>query len=363
VRICYVADARSVHTQRWVRWFARRHDVHLVRTSTSDALPEVAGPTLPGRSRWPGARLASSVLALREAVRDFRPNLLHAHYINEAGWLAAASLCRPFVLTAWGSDVYQAPRQSRLAAILNPWAARRADHVTCDSEDQSSRLKAWGVRADRLSVIGWGVDTASFRPGLDRLRWRRRLGIPDTARVILSPRQWLSNSNIPAAIHAHELLPPDVYLVLKRIPRFEAEQAAEVEQAVRDSVAAERIRTVSEVAEEELPTLYAAADCMVSLCRSDGTPMSVLEGMAVGLPVIAYRVPSLTEWVVPPGGATVASLAPRELAGALGRFLSDPAARAEAAAHNVSVVARRASREREMERAEALYASLATKEG
>jgi glycosyltransferase involved in cell wall biosynthesis len=359
VRICYVADARSVHTQRWVRWFARRHDVRLVRTSPCDSLPDVSGLTLPQSSWWPGGRLAASVAALREVVRTFRPDLLHAHYINEGGWLGAASLSRPFVLTAWGSDVYVAPLQSRLAAVLNPWAARRADHVTCDSADQMARLRAWGVRPERISMIGWGVDTASFRPGLDRLKWRRRLGIPESARVILSPRQWLPNSNIEAAVRAHEVLGGDSYLVLKRIPRFETEHADDVDRAVRTSLAADRIRVVSEIAEEELPELYAAADCLVTLCASDGTPVSLLEGMAVGLPIVAFGIPSLVEWVRWPGGLTVASLAPEEIATALDRILCDAAARADAAGHNVAVIASRANRQHEMERAEALCTSLA----
>jgi glycosyltransferase involved in cell wall biosynthesis len=361
VRICYVADARSVHTQRWVGWFARRHDVYLVRTVASTSLSDVPGVTLPDRSLMPGGRLAGSVAAVLRSVKAFRPGILHAHYINEAGWLAAASRFHPFVLTAWGSDIYQAPRQSRLAATLNPWAARQADHLTCDSEDQRSRLASWGVPSDRLSVIGWGVDTDAFRPGLDRSAWRRRLQIPESARVILSPRQWLPNSNIPTVVQAHERLGPDVYLVLKRIPGFEGPHAAVVERVARESAARDRIRTVPEIAEQELPGLYAAADCVVSLCASDGTPMSVLEAMAVGLPVVALRVPSVEEWVRAPGGLTLDSLAPSELATALERLFSDPAARASAAAYNVAAIARRASRAGEMGRAEAMYAQLATR--
>lgn len=31
MKICYLADANSIHTQRWVKYFAERgHDVHLI---------------------------------------------------------------------------------------------------------------------------------------------------------------------------------------------------------------------------------------------------------------------------------------------------------------------------------------------
>ena len=350
-----MADARSVHTQRWVRWFASRHEVRLLRTSATDALADIEGATLPARARWPGGRLLASVAAVREVCAAFRPHVLHAHYINEAGWFAAAAAYRPSVLTVWGSDVYAAPARSRLAAVLNPWAARRADHVTCDSEDQRRRLQSWGVAADRLSVIGWGVDTEQFHAGADGARWRKLLEIPASARVLFAPRQWLANSNIPVVVRAHEQLGDDVYLILKRLPAFESAYAAEVAALVGASRAAARIRVVGEVAEEELPGLYAAADCVVSLCSSDGTPMSVLEGMATGLPIVAYALPSLREWVTEPGGAIVDSLAPEAVAPAMAAFLAGGERARRAGEHNVRVIASRASREREMARAEEIY--------
>ncbi|MGE0453011.1 MAG: glycosyltransferase family 4 protein [Vicinamibacteria bacterium] len=357
MRICYIGDARSVHMQRWALWFGKKHEVVLVRTVADEALPEVPGPALPATGRLPGQRLARSVSALRGVLRSTRVDILHAHFINEAGWFAAASRFRPYVLTVWGSDVYQAPKVWP-GALLNRWAARLADHVTCDSRDQAKRIEEWGVRPERVSVVGWGIDTASFRPGLDRSRWRRRLGIPPDAPVVFSPRQWVPNSNIEVVVAAHARLSEDVYLLLKRLPRFEGPHAKHVQRTVEESPARSRIRTVSYVPEDELPGLYAAADCLVTLCGTDGTPVSVLEGMGIGLPVVALGIPSLREWVAEPGGLLCASLDPAGVAAALRNFVDSPAARQRAAEHNVNQIAARACREHEMGRIEALYERL-----
>jgi glycosyltransferase involved in cell wall biosynthesis len=358
MRICFIGDARSVHTQRWVRWFADRHDVALIAAEPDSSLTAFELATLPS-GRIPGTRLADSVRVTRRALRAYRPDVVHAHYINEAGWLAAASRRRPFVISAWGSDVYRAPQESAVARRLNPWAARSADFVTCDSRDQARVLGTWGVRPDHLGVIGWGVDRREFHPGVDGGPMRDALGIAREAQVVLSPRQWLPNSSIEAIVAAHALLPGAPHLILKRLPRFEPDHGRAVMTAVAASPAGQRIHIVEEIEAADLPVLYASADVVVSLCVTDGTPMSVLEAMAIGRPVVAYRNESLAEWVAPPGGQLISSTAPSEVAAAIKSFLEAPPLQREATArHNLQTITERADRAAEMDRMEAVYARL-----
>jgi glycosyltransferase involved in cell wall biosynthesis len=358
MRICFIGDPRSVHTQRWVGWFAGRHDVSLIATAHDAALADVTVGTLPTTGARRGLRLASSLRAVRRTLRELRPDVVHGHFVNEAGWFAAASGRRPVVVTAWGSDLYRAPAESALARRLNPWAVRAADRVTCDSADQARLLRSWGVPAERIAVIGWGIDRTEFHPDVHGGPVRERLGIPPAASVVLSPRQWLPNSNIEAIVAAHARLPDDVHLILKRLPRFERGASPAIEAAVEASPAAERIHVVGEIPMAELPALYAAADVVVSLCVTDGTPVSVLEAMAVGLPVVALQNASVAEWIDEPGGTLVADALPEAVAMALDEFLGDPAARRRAAAHNLAEVAERADRAAEMGRMDEIYAQL-----
>lgn len=358
MRICFIADARSVHTQRWVRWFAREHEAGVIATGEPDGLAELCVATLPSESAH-GTRLLRSVRSVREALDRFEPDVVHAHFINEAGWLAAAARRRPFVITAWGSDVYRAPQESRLARHLNPRAVRRADHVTCDSADQARVLREWGVADEQLDVVGWGVDRVEFHPGVDGAALRARLGIGQDAKVILSPRQWLANSSIEAIVRAHELLDGSPHLILKRAPTVESDHGSVVQGAVAASSARDRIHVVGDLEAHELPGLCAAADVVVSLCITDGTPVSVLEAMAVGRPVVAYANPSLAEWVSEPGGTLVESVEPHSVAAALSRWLGagDPDI-GNAATHNVDVIASRADRSVELRRMDAIYRRL-----
>jgi glycosyltransferase involved in cell wall biosynthesis len=357
LKLCFIGDPSSIHTQRWVRWFASDHDVSMICTTDGQDLAALSVGTLPGASPVPGLRLARSVHAVRRTLRAVQPDIVHAHFINEAGWFAAASGWRPFVLSAWGSDIYRAPYESRLARRLNPWAARRADAVTCDSSDQASRLRSWGVPADRIEVVNWGVDRNEFHPGVDGAPFRAQHGIPGSAAVILSPRQWLANSNIVALVEAHGRMSQDAYLVLKRLPRFERDGGRPVADAVASSPRRDHIRVVEEIPADALPGMYAAADVVVSLCSTDGTPVSLLEAMAVERAVLALRNASVAEWVSEPGGRLIGTLDATILARALDDVVQSRGSQA-AAEHNRAVVADRADRAVEMSRVAALYERL-----
>jgi glycosyltransferase involved in cell wall biosynthesis len=357
MRLCFIGDAETIHTQRWVEWFAARHEVAIIATGPGEGLAPHRIATLPAESPL-RTRLLASVLEVRRVLRRHRPDILHCHFINEAGWLGAASGHRPLVITAWGSDVYRAPAESRLARHLNPWSVRRADWVTCDSHDQASVLRSWGVPAERASVVGWGVDRQEFHPRIDGSSWRAKLGIPSDAKVVMSPRQWYANSNIPSVVAGHELLPEDFYLVLKRSPGFEPDGGRTVQDAIESSRARDRIRVVERLDASELPALYAMGDVAVSLCTTDGTPASVLEAMALGLPVVALENASLSEWVSDPGGRLIPGLDPHQIAQAVQSVVADAGTVARAAEHNVAIVAERADREAEFARMDEIYQRL-----
>jgi len=356
MRICFIGDCGSVHVERWVRWFAGTYDVGVISTGIGNRIPEYTIGRLPTRSK-PFSRVLESALEVRRLITRYRPDVVHCHYINEAGWLGAITAFHPLIISAWGSDLYRAPKESRLAHTLNPWALRRADWITCDSHDQARVIHSWKVNPARVSVIGWGIDRAEFHPGLDGTSSRDAYGIPLDAPVLLSPRQWLANSNIPTIIAAHARLADDVYLILKHSPGAGActDENAVVTRHIAGSPARNRIVEIGELPERELPSLYAAADAVVSLCSTDGTPVSVLEAMAVGQPVVALDIPSLSEWVREPGGRLVSSLDPASVAAAVEPFLVDPAARARAAQANVEIVAQRADRSSEFARMAAIY--------
>jgi glycosyltransferase involved in cell wall biosynthesis len=121
--------------------------------------------------------LISAGLRIRAIAREFRPDVVHAHFILPDGVLAsraAAATGVPYVITAHGTDVpgYN-PHRARLAhRIAGPLWRRvgaKAATIVCPSES----LRALVLGADptfHTTVIPNGIDPDRFEPAAKRPR-------------------------------------------------------------------------------------------------------------------------------------------------------------------------------------------------
>lgn len=366
LRILFIADGSSIHTVRWLRFFVERgHSVGLVSvTPPASGLQVNQYFHLSPRSPLPFTRLLRNLAQTRRALATFKPDVLHAHYINEAGWLAAASGFRPFMITAWGSDVYQAPRESLLAAKASPWSVRRADWVTADSKAQVRALCTMGVHPERCSAVNWGVEMASFdeaRLAGSAFRAKYELGPDDL--LILAPRQWIENSNIDVVVDAFALVRekfPGARLFLKRMKANPHEYSSRIEAQIARLRLSGAVHVLEEMPEVDVPTMYAAADIMISICTSDGTPVSLLEAMAARCAVVVSDLPDLAEWVENgTNGFRVPARDTRAATQSLERLLSNAALRTRLGAAGRRIAEARANRSQNLLQIEAMYRRLA----
>ena len=108
-------------------------------------------------------------------------------------------------------------------------------------------------------------------------------------------------------------------------------------------------------ARRDVPELLSAFDVFALSSRSEAFPLSVLEAMATGLPVVATEVGCLPE-VVRPGetGMLAAPGRPEALAEAIGGLLADPALAREMGRRGREVVREEYTLARSAERLEAL---------
>ena len=144
MKVLITADARSVHTRRWaVSLKAEGVDIVLYSIFPSpDAFFEEHGIRLYvfdlfTYKQLKGVRSVISMISRhREAVRYLRsvidsesPDILHAHYATSFGLIAALSGFHPFIISVWGSDVYEFPEKSFLNRESVKFIMRRADSL------------------------------------------------------------------------------------------------------------------------------------------------------------------------------------------------------------------------------------------
>ena len=103
----------------------------------------------------------------------------------------------------------------------------------------------------------------------------------------------------------------------------EGPDRAELESEIGRLGIGDRVHLLGE--RRDVPELLARADVFVLSSASEGMPVSVLEAMAAGLPVVGSKVGGIPELVVDgETGLLVEPGDPDELAAAIGRLAADP---------------------------------------
>ncbi|MBI4604059.1 MAG: glycosyltransferase [Planctomycetes bacterium] len=292
------------------------------------------------------AYAASALVAALDEARARGAECILAHWVLPMGPVAAAAagaLGLPFVLAAHGSDLGRYARASRLLGLAARLSLARAKAVIAVSEAlRRAAVEDHGVPASRVRVVPMGIDDALFGPGgPGREEARRLLGVSPEARLLHVAGDAIPEKGNGELLEARALL---------------ARRGLECDVAVAgggrpEPLASEprRVRLLGRVPQRELALWCHAADLFVLPSHAEGSPVTVMEALASGLPVVATRVggiPELVEdgatgWLVPPRD-------PEALAGAIERALQAGAlegARARLAASPRDFSAARRARE------------------
>jgi glycosyltransferase involved in cell wall biosynthesis len=365
LRLCHIGNPNSIHVYRHLQFFASRgHEVILLGNHPPEKpLPNgVILHDLTAQTNLRKLRFLAWAAAVRRIVRQLEPDLLHAHSVANAGWLGAAAGFHPLVVTAWGSDLLVAPKRSRLQRYLARWVLRKADYVTCVSDDLVRAAGSLGADPDRLEVVQWGVDTMVFHPASDRSALRSQLGF-GPGPLVLSLRAMRAIYNPLDIARAIPLIVdqvPDVqFLIL--VYGEDPSLLAEFQAIVQSQCVTEHVRYVDEQGSDEaIADLNRIADIAVSVSSSDGTPVSVLEAMACGAALVVSDLPSLREWIQDEREGLIVPVSDvQALSRAVVRLLQDPVLRHQIQTKSQVLVRERADRRVWMARTEEIYRQMA----
>ncbi len=243
-------------------------------------------------------------------------DLVHAHN-PKATLLARLAVGRevPILTTLHG-----VPSEERAtAARILRWAS---DRVVAVSQYVGDRLARDGVPAARIEVVNNAVEPL---PPYSRDRARAELGLAADAIVGLCLARMVDQKRHDLLVDAWSRVGGGGVLLLAG----DGPRRAEVAAAVVRRGLGPSVQLLGE--RSDVPRLLAASDFLVLPTDWEGLPISVLEALSAGLPVVASRVAGLVEHFagavrfVEPG--SVASLAE-----GLDEVLGSPAVRAELAA-------------------------------
>ncbi|HET9635702.1 MAG TPA: glycosyltransferase, partial [Gemmatimonadaceae bacterium] len=332
-----VGGLESVVLALSVGQMRRGHDVTVLLTHEpradrhpfAAALENAGVPTetiaVPARAYWKERGL------VKEFCERERPDVMHTHGYRPDILHAASRVRRDFatVTTIHGSS--RVGGASTFHEQLQMLLLRRFDAVIAVSNQLAESLRSRHVPASRLHIIpnAWEPRFSA----MDRSDARSTLGLPHDGIVI----GWIGR-----------LIPikgADVFINALARLRIESWTAAiigdgteraRLQVLVDEAGLTERVRFQGAVT--EAARCMRAFDVLVLSSRSEGTPITLLEAMSAGVPVVATRVGGVPEVVREREAVLVPPEDPESLANGIARVLLEPelaAAQARAAANRL----------------------------
>lgn len=290
------------------------------------------------RERLPGGRFRRPRLALRgvEAIGRrarliLRERIDLVHLNNSPlhtadDWLPAARLTRRPVISHCRAELPPG-RYAR-----QTWLARRFDRVIAISRTVEDSLRQAGVPAPRIAQVYDGIDLEALRARVvtPAAEVRRALAVADEAFLVLMVghlRSWKGQHVLLEAARGMQESERARLAIVFAGAVDPAERAyAEGLRAQLSGGLLSRVRFLG--ARDDVPDLMHAADVVVhASVVPEPLGLVVLEGMALGKPVLASRLGGPSETVTQGTGLLFDPAHPQELAAQLSRLLHDPALR------------------------------------
>jgi glycosyltransferase involved in cell wall biosynthesis len=268
---------------------------------------------------------------LFQLLRRLRPDIVHTHTPKPGiyGRLGGRAARVPVVVnTVHGLYATAEDSWARRAAVygVERLAATCSDAELVQNEEDLSTLAKLRVPAERLHLLGNGIDLERFAPGPQaqaaRARIRAELGVDDTTVVVgaVGRLVWEKGYGelFAAAEELHRRCPEVLVVVAGPHEPEKADGIGPAELAAAESSGVRFLGHRSDVED-----LYAAFDMYVLASYREGFPRSAMEAAAMGLPVIATDIRGcrqvvehgVTGLLVPPRNAVALTDAVVRLAG------------------------------------------------
>ena len=172
MKICYLSDINSVHTHKWIKFFKEQsYDIHVISLSAG----EYEGVTVHSleideslvKQKADSGKLEylKKIRKVKQLVNEIKPDILHAHYATSYGLLGAMTNFHPFIISVWGSDVYDFPIKSALHKLILKRNLKKADYILSTSNIMKKETEKYTNK--EIKVTPFGVDTSKFIPKIN----------------------------------------------------------------------------------------------------------------------------------------------------------------------------------------------------
>lgn len=301
-KILFLADINSSHTEKWAlsltakgfeigifslnkantSWFKNNTGISYL---SDDIASEVKEKTESGKLSY-----IRALPALKKTIRAFKPDIVHAHYASSYGMLGAFSGFHPFIISVWGSDVFDFPKKSFLHKFLLKRNLNKADKILSTSHSMALELSKY--TKTEIDITPFGVDVNEFRPLNNK-------PILSGDEIVIGTIKALEPVyGIKYLIEAFDILVkkhPDKKMRLLIVGG--GSQELELKKMCEEKDISDKVEFTGRIAHKNIAEYHNKLDIYVALSESESFGVAVLEASACARPVVVSNVTGFAETV------------------------------------------------------------------
>jgi glycosyltransferase involved in cell wall biosynthesis len=287
-KIFFVADAKSIHTVKWVDYFVdKNYDVYLA-TFAKINNTKCKNIYFIGKKdinvKGSNYHYLFSIFKLANIFKQIKPDVINAHYSYSLGFIALlakkiSKIKCSYSVVCHGSDVLDTPKPKILFDLINKYIFINSDKILAVSDQIKDKINEFGIDLSKVFVGQYGLvldNNVNKQKDID----------------ILSNRAYADNSRIEFILEALEAFRDkglNIVFVLPNIP---------------DNIFKKFIKKYNfikfykYVEYSEMIDMMARTKIYISATKSDGTSLSLLESLKYNCFPIVSNIVSNRSWIL-----------------------------------------------------------------
>lgn len=292
MKICYLGDANSIHTKK-LCWFFRDkgYDVSVISLNDGE-IEGVKVYSMAMKIENQGSSIAKlkylkNIMEIKKIVRDLNPDILHAHYATSYGLIGSMVNYKPYIISVWGSDVYDFPNKSFIHREILKYNLKKADLVLSTSKVMAEETNKYTDK--EILITPFGVDIDRFKPNKDNKEKNDEI-------VIGTVKTLEDNYGIDYLIKAFNIvIKRNKNLKLKLRIAGKGSKEEELRNLCKEFNIEDYVEFLGYIEQKEVPRVFNSFDIAVFPSIFESFGVAAVEAEACGIPVIVSDAGGLME--------------------------------------------------------------------
>jgi glycosyltransferase involved in cell wall biosynthesis len=234
---------------------------------------------------------------VKNLIQKIQPDILNAHYASGYGTLGRLIKFKPFILSVYGSDVYDFPFKSKFNMQIIRKNLKSANQICSTSNAMARKIVSLlGIDLTEVHITPFGVDLVKFK-NTNNNKTKEKIIIGSIKK--LSPKYGMEYGILAINFLIKNLLTAKKNIYIEYRIYGIGEDRKKLEQLVVNLGLNNVIKFMGRVSNDFVPTVLNDFDIFLgnSILDSESFGVAIVEAMACEVPVIVTDVDGFKEVV------------------------------------------------------------------